>query len=431
MSDRVSVLCDAVREARWDMVAELARKFVSFDWETWLIQPGVPAPPPVCASVAVMTDVLIPSADTIQTSIALAEEGLEQFEALLADDDIVIVGANTVYDVMVSVVAAAERGRDLLPRVWAAYEAGRFYDVAIAQQVHATGLGILGKDPKTGRGLPSGNRYSLDTCVLHVLGRDDAKKNSAWRLRYAELADTPLSDWPADARQYPQDDARNTLEVALAQCGVLPAVRKHVWERRAEFNGGVRCRYCDALPLAADDCLRAGEPHWNLHCLGDECATHWAMWMGACWGFLVDRGAVLAVLEDTREKRAQYVSGLREAGFLRADGTKDTAAINRAVARAYHAVGLCPRCDGTGRAPSEKTGNLINCSWCSGTGLDVRDPETGVPLTPTDRVSRARDVLDESGDETLIELSEYGRLAKTEETYVPYLLGEKKTRGRT
>lgn len=403
----VSVLVDAALEGSWEKVEVLARKFVAFDVETHLIQPGLLAPPLVCASLAWYQD------GEISTQL-LDKAGAQQaFAGMLADPDVVIVGANFAFDVGVMIADAQSRGLDIMPEVFELYAQGRVFDVQIAQQLHAIYEGHLNLDPRTMRGMKG--RYSLATCVDHVLGRVDAKKNDKWRLRYAELEPIPIADWPEDARTYPLDDARNTLEVALAQMGAAEKVAKHEW---GSVEGGIACKHCGSRNFSSM-CARTA-PHGNLHAIHDQVYTHVCMHLGAAWGFRVDQAERARVISKVEEERRDMLPEFVAAGLIRPDGTRDTGAIAKAVAEAYDAVGLCGACQGSGKVPSEKTGNPINCKACSATGLDLKNAPD-VPLTETERVSSSRDVLDESGSELLMNLAAYGRLAKTVEVYGPYL----------
>lgn len=426
----IEVITDAVREnsrESYDKIKDLVGRIVAFDCETWLIQPGLLCPPLVCASISWV------EYGEIRTELLSKAQARERFRAILDDPDVIVTGANISYDMGVMAADAHRQGEDLLPKIFAMYEAGRVYDVQLAQQLHAIAQGTLGRDEHTGAKIKGGGRYSLATCVQQVLGRDDAKRFDKWRLRYAELDDVPLDQWPADALTYPLDDARNTLEVTLAQLGTTPKICRHDWGKHG-------CNHCGSTTLASN-CSRC-EPHRNLHSLADQVYTAFALHLGAAWGFRVDQNRVRVLKEAIRAKRAALEPQLKELGFLRADGTKCTRAIALRVARAYGTVGICGNCEGEGRVVSAagakrkspcRTCNVrpiegrpgcevcgVGCKSCSGTGLDLATAPD-LPLTDKDQVSAGRDVLDESGDEDLMLLSAYGRLAKGEEVYCPYL----------
>ena len=195
-------------------------KPIAIDFETHLIQDGLLAPPIVCGSFY----------DGFMTAaLHLRDDALDQTEALLERG--LIVGLNIAYD-----FGCFLRHRpEAFPEVWRAYAEGRVFDVGIASTLNAIAEGrlvegdLLDKngrrcvDPNTGK---QTNRYSLALCVKEWLGRDDAKENSKYRLRYAEFDDVPLAYWPPEAVQYPKDDVVNTLDVYNAIIGA-PAQNLH------------------------------------------------------------------------------------------------------------------------------------------------------------------------------------------------------------
>lgn len=185
--------------------------FTAIDFETHLIKPGLLAPPIVCESWAKESD----------SSSGLSIGGTPTMGLSLLTNR-PVAGANIAYDFGCFLAARPNS----LPGVWQKYERGEVWDVQIAATLVAIAEGRLRdgelldrkgnkmRDPAKGT---ITNRYSLAVCVQEWLGRDDAKKNDTWRLRYAELEHVPLDQWPPEARQYPVDDAVNTLQVAIAQ----------------------------------------------------------------------------------------------------------------------------------------------------------------------------------------------------------------------
>ncbi len=456
-----------MRRAVLDALAQYA---VAFDVETHLIRPGLLAPPLVCGSIAVL--------DTEVTGELLAKpDALLAFERLVDPAcDAVIAGANIAYDLLVMAVTAARQRRDLMPEIFAALEQGRVYDLQIAEALDAVAEGCLGKDPRTGGPLINPEtgrrgRYALATVVDLVLGRTDAKTNDEWRERYAELDGVPIANWPEAARVYPVDDARNTLEVTLAQAGHLPRTSAHRWPP----DGGP-CMWCGR---ASVDVYVEGKPapcrtrrrSRNLHDLANQVGTAWAMHLGAAWGFRVDQAAVDLIEADALEGRSEAEEPFVEQGLLKRnrDGSvsKDTSAIARRVALAYGADPtrpcgtcrgtrkvlspkaklvrcptcrgktvpntdgaapiVCITCSGEGKVPDAKS--LINCTDCAATGLDL-SAATDIPLTPTGRVAAGRDPLSESGDEILMDLAHHFENAKVLDVYVPYLRKGRDEQGR-
>ncbi len=311
-----------------------ASKFLSFDLESALIQPGLLTPPMVCGSFAVPKG----------ASLHDRKQTLKWFANMISDNYWTWVGANIAYDFGVMAAELPET----IPDIFKAYDEGRVFDVQIAQALDAVANGHLGKDPRSGGSLrdPSTgkitNRYSLAVCVDLVLGRVDAKANDYWRLRYALLADKPIDQWPAEARQYPIDDAVNTLEVALAQV----------------------------------------KTHKNLHDMPAQAYAAWCMHLGAIWGLKTDAVAVSALAERIDKEYAETVKKFTAVDFLRDDGTENQAVIKARVSEAYNGT---------------------------------------PPTTPKGGVSKARDVLAESGDDLLEEYASAGERSKIRTTYLPLL----------
>lgn len=372
-------------------------RFVAFDCETHLIQDGLLAPPLVCASTAYAYVHHDRSSEVLSGRLLDRDQARAFFRGLVTSDSI-IVGANIAYDILVLAVDAARRGEDLIGDIFRAYDEGRIYDVQIAESLHAVAGGHLGKHPdgsplKDAKGRIT-SRYSLDTCVRLVLGRDNAKVNDRWRLRYHELEHLPISEWPEDAKIYPVDDAVNTLEVAIAQ----------VTRNR------------------------------NLHDLAAQCRAAWALHLGAAWGFRVD-GVALGVLEArVQEARKAGAARWAEIGLLRPDGSQDLARARAMVARAYGSSescpacgGLCKLCSGSGKIPGVrglkccelcKGSGAPKCDNCGGTGLLL---SPAVPRTEKGGIAYGRDALTESGDEDLMAFAAWSEEAKIANVYVPYL----------
>lgn len=360
----------------------------ALDLETALIQPGLLAPEPVVGSMATCG-----TSGEISGRLVPLDEVRRDWPEII-DRAECIVGANIAFDFGV----LAAHGIVPIASILRAYDEGRVWDIQIAQALHGIAGGHLFKDPKTFAPLSHKGggraRYSLDTCVKLVLGRDNAKENDYWRERYAILAKVPIEDWPEDARQYPVDDSCNTLEVMLAQAGIVPRTA-------GAFVGS--------------------QPFDNLHDCARQCRKAFALHLGAVWGIRTDPDAVERLAGEIEVEFAEAVRAGQAAGFLRADGTEDQAAVKRAVVDAFGGgfAPKCAACAGTGKVPSEKTGLPVGCRECDATGVSLGD--TTVPLTDTGRVSTSRDTLAESGDDVLERYGHLSEIEKRRSTYLPTL----------
>lgn len=400
---------------------------VSFDTETHRSQPGLAAPPLVCASIG--------RRDGGRTAGQLLDRGQarEAFELLLRDDRFVICTANGPYDMVVMAHDAACRGFDLLPLIHGAYRAGRVFDILTAEALNAVADGTLGRDPRTGAPIvnPETGRqgsYSLAYVSEVVLGRGGAKAAGRFRFSYALLEDVPIPQWPADAAAYPVDDAVNTLDCALAQAGHLPRAVGHEW-------GADACLRCRA-PLTFGDgppCPPRARAHRNLHVLAEVGYKAFNLHRAGSWGLRSDPVAVAELESAALEGIAEGLVQFQDAGFVRDDGSEHQSVVKRATAAAYGATGSCATCGGAGevhnkfskRDPSRPVGKKVQCRDCGATGLDLSTAP--VPMTepsktaPKGNVQIGRDILVESGDELLRAYAEWQEDDKIPSTYAPFL----------
>lgn len=188
---------------------------------------------------------------------------------------------------------------EALSTIWQWYEEGRVHDVLVACTLNAIAEGRLHDgelfmrngspaiDPEKGTRT---TRYSLALAAKEWLGREDAKRNDAYRLRYAELESVPMQFWPHEAQQYPLDDARTTYDVASQQLDPFH-------ERPCE----------------------------NLHEVAKQSHTWFCLHLGAVVGFKTDPervGPLKNRLEDELNKRRERA---REMGFMRLETKKGVA----------------------------------------------------------------------------------------------------------
>lgn len=299
---------DSVRSERGDAVTPVA-----LDFETHLIQDGLLAPPIVCGS---FYDGKEPA------SLYLRDEALHRAEYGLSNK--LIVGLNVAYD-----FGCFLRHRpQAFPLVWKAYSEGRVFDVGIASTLNAIAEGRLidgdlydknGRrcvDPSTGR---QTNRYSLALCVKEWLGRDDAKENSKYRLRYAEFDDVPIAYWPPEAVQYPKDDVVNTLEVYRAIIGA---------------------------------------PAKNLHDVAFQSHVAFCLHLGAINGLRTDTARVETLKANIEAHRGELMEVVLKAGLLKPNKknksgwSKNMALIKERVTKAWG--DLTPATDGGGVSTERK-----------------------------------------------------------------------------
>lgn len=367
---------------RLQRLLSMAQRGLALDTETHRLSEGLLTPPIVCGSAGWLAP-----GPRVEGALLSKEQVIEAFARALDDPDAILIGANIAFDLATFIVELARRGVDAAPWVFKAFEEQRVYDIQVAEALHAIAEGHLGKDPRTGQELKNpetGKRgsYSLYNCVKLVLGREDAKVNDDFRLRYHELENIPMEQWPQVARDYPIDDAKGTIEVALAQIGALPKVSpRHEWcsEERAiigadghpvlDERGATRtaeysyCSACGATRISAPCVVR--RPHHNLHQVADQTYSAFCLHLGAAWGFRVDQSAVDVIERYYTKKRNDTIAPFIQAGVLRPNEKENRSILKRLIAAAYGATEPCPHCAGTGKIPHPKQPTLV-CPGCKG-----------------------------------------------------------------
>lgn len=290
---------------------------VGFDTETELIGPGRLAPKLVVLSVMLEGNA---------PELVAHGEAPASFRAMLEASvrgELELVGCNVAFDL--AVFCAADP--TLIPLVFDALDAGGVYDVRIAEVLRAVSLDRLEYDPEIGRP-PTFALAELETKYLGSDRSAEKKAPDAWRLRYAELLDVPLAQWPRDARAYCEADARGPVEVALAQ---------------RKTNGG-------DLPLFRESIRHA----FALHLMSAR-------------GVRTD-GATVAALRAHLEELVEAASArLKAAGLLRSDGTEDTLQTKE---RVFAALGPKAELTKTGKAVLDRDGELTAAQRLKYTSTD-------------------------------------------------------------
>lgn len=285
----------------------------AIDIESALIQKGNLAPPIVCLSWA----------EGGASGLLTDMDAIKKFVTSVLTGSSVVVGANIAYDFG----CLAAEWPDILPLIWQKYSKCQVRDVQIRSTLVAIAEGRLrdgelfakdGQKMRNSKGRIT-DRYSLDVCVREWLGREDAKGNDRFRLSYWLLKYVPVGEWPADARQYPVDDAVNTLKVAEAQ-GDLQAQNESA-----------------------------------------QCISAFCCHLGAMWGLRADPERVEALEKDLSARRSVLEAWAKEVGIIREDGTKNMAFIKGLVEKAYG--GTPPQTAGgktsTSREALEESGDAV------------------------------------------------------------------------
>ena len=165
---------------------------IGLDTETCLITPEDPTPRIVCLSYHLegQGSGLVDK----HSAVSVAADILATGEP--------VVGHNITYDMRVLVRAGLDENL-----VWEAYDNGRIVDTKVKAWLDDIARGVY-------QGARKG-AYTLAACMARYLG-EHLEKEDTWRLRYGELIDTPIGEWPEAARTYPLSDAEAPVRLFRA-----------------------------------------------------------------------------------------------------------------------------------------------------------------------------------------------------------------------
>lgn len=298
------------------------RKFLAFDTEFRATLDTEPVPRLACLQIY---------EPDRGAQIYLRGAASEQFRriALRAlTEGYTIVGHNVAIDL----AQMCANDADMFPVVWALLDRGLVEDTLLGEKLFAIARGEMYEKSsftRVVRGVKWG--FSLADSVKLRFGHSLAKGEDTWRLRYDELRDTPVDEWPGDARRYAEDD-------------VIWAHALRCEQERAEREQPTR------------------QPAYVYADLPAQTRASWALFLAAWAGIRTDPEHVARVREGYLEKTAARLDGLIAAGLIREGKwmprkqirkppTKDQAAIRAAVVAAYAALG-------EGEPPLTETGQV-------------------------------------------------------------------------
>jgi DNA polymerase I-like protein with 3'-5' exonuclease and polymerase domains len=306
----------------------------AFDTETFLITDGNLAPDLVCVSYA---------QPDYSSQLYHALDGSPTFRSM-ADlalwNNTPVIGANTAYDMAVMLA----HDPALAERIWTLYDRGLVRDVIMRQKMIDIARGCYCGFRRSEDGKVYQIGYSLAELAKRHLGQELDKGAETWRLRYSELYEIPLYEWPREARQYAEDDAVATIAVYQAQ--------------------------------EVDSALLLDEPA--------RCRTAWMLHLMSCYGIKTDPEAVRAFVETTRKSSEELKAVLVNWGLVRAKGTRDTKEAKALMVRVCQAKGLeVVKTDGgdvaLDDATCKKTGDPILAAYANYSSL-AKVVSTDLPI---------------------------------------------------
>lgn len=252
-------------------------RLAAFDFETHLAQPGLPAPPIVCGSVANGTG----------AHLLTKREAMTWITKALRDSTQHVVGTNIVYDLG----CAVAEDSTLVPWVFRAIDEGRVHDIGIREALIDIAKGDLIDKSEDGIGI----RYGMRILAQRYLNLDlRAEKQNGWRKKYAQIEHLHVSEYPWEARRYPLRDVALPLEI---------------------FR------------------LQEGGP--NLHHETHEMRAAWALHLMVMWGLRANAQRVADLRARVEAADLAATIKFREHGIIRADGTENKKRLAELVTAAY------------------------------------------------------------------------------------------------
>jgi hypothetical protein len=398
------------------------------DTETFKIEPGIGAPPLVCVSTA----------DTAAGSerVYVGAEARARAAALIRDaaEGAITLGGHAIdFDL---VVLAADDPR-LLDTIFRAVERGAVVCSLVLEKLHRIATG-------TDDDFSQGNTL-VDLEKRHLgIDRTEEKENG-WRLRYGELADVPLEQWPDDAVQYPRRDARGAVDVLRKQ---LTAETRFARPHDYGVGGGAlpagpddTCNVCGDKPShLRPECLEHVEKRLNIHCAAQEMRAALFLRLGSVWGMRTDPEMVEHVTGEITQKHEESRRRFFAAGIVRVrtcvkkEGVYETAdeisaetldeleaMIPPAAAWAAERLADIEKCRRARKKdPTRPLRFAESRSVLRGyvsTAYQGDPPLTEGGATRGPEVSISRDTLEESGDQLL---EEYGEAGANEKLFVAF-----------
>lgn len=306
---------------------------IALDTETCLILPGVKVPPLVCVSWASGEDVGLLHWTEAEAFVCEALEGETTF-------------ANAPYDLVVF-MRAYPRTETLILKALAD---GRIHDVQIREKLNDLAAGTFQFEINE-NGEVKYKGYSLDAISNRRIGQ--GKIYDEWRLRYHELIDKPLAEWPDDARTYAMVDAAITLKVHESQ-----------------------------------------QDHPNE---APQNRAHFALHMASCRGIMTSHERLEALFGDTMSKPEHGMDELAplliENGLLRIEGGVYKRRTKNAVIRMANTLG--PKCKLTDKGEEQAAEGRDVISYAQTNGKFV---------------SVDKESCDMSGDAALIAYGNFSKL---------------------
>jgi len=284
-------------------------KYLALDTETKLIKRDKPIPDLICVSMYAGDNAIV-------VTHMDAERSLRRF---FENPEWHIIGHNIAFDMAVIMTTYPS----LTSLVFDMYEQRRIHDTMLREQL----IDIFKDNAVIAKSLAK----------LYYKYKDEKLvKEDTWRLRYAELENIGIDDYPEDAIAYSQRDAVATWEVFFEQQDMLTEYNETEWilNRRR------------ALDVLVDDVNQAAYA-FGLHLITTT-------------GMAVDVNAVKKLYDENKEIVDRLKPELEEAGYL-VDGVLKQDIAKERIRSICAELGVVPKIT--------KHGNIaIDAAACKTTG---------------------------------------------------------------
>jgi len=328
------------------------RPIIAIDTETELIKRENQAPVIVCLSWASARD----------TGIITGKDEIENYLSILLRQvpDMQIVGHHIAYD-WACVLANFP---NLWELVFRAYDLDGILCTQTREKLLDIEIGEFRGHIENDSDKRKKHGYSLGEICERRLGRHLDKGEDGWRLRYGELLNVPLDQWPQRAIDYAKDDARNTFDLYM------------------------------------DQQKRASRRNYNLPTQHLDTKADFALKLMSAWGIAVDVPRAKKLLEEKEAEKENLALRLSEVGLV---NYKPMRIEKDLFGNAEIIPGVMKR-------------QLKNIREL------VKKTHPNPPCTPSGLIQTTAEVLEDCKHPDLTALGEYTGLEKTISTYLSKLI---------
>jgi DNA polymerase I-like protein with 3'-5' exonuclease and polymerase domains len=308
---------------------------IAFDTETWLIAPGLLAPPIVCLQWAFRTAPGEAPGWCCAQMRHRDDGAYERIKTWLEGDGL-LVGHNVAYDM--GVIAA--QWPDLLPLIFAKYDRDQVTDTLLREQLIMIARGTF-RSQMDADGEIHPVKYNLDDCCARHFGR--RLKKEGWRLFYRVFDEVPdITDWSTYANEFQLQGRRGKWPEWVHDC-----LDAGIFEKKA-IDAVLAAPPEEAREYALEDgrttlaLYESQEKHFAplLKDQFRQARAAFALHLTSAWGLYTDPDAVDKLETELRADFDALKFELQQELIIREDGTADTKKAKEAMVAACEEEGF-------------------------------------------------------------------------------------------